>query len=113
MQDMGRINRSNQSRRAQRQRERLTAEDTSAWQVGMENLADGFKFQTQGANALGKEIARGVTRESASLAKDFLKVGASLAIGTLAGVVTLGLTEQPIKTSSRGRGRRRRGNNNR
>ena len=108
MQDMGRIHRARQRRRAQRQNQHLLDEETSLCQVGWENFQDGLEFRTQEFSALGKEVGRGVTRETAGIAKDFLKVGTGLTIDLLAGIATLGLTEQPSSITSRHRKRRRR-----
>lgn len=109
MQEMGRIRRARQRRRARRGKDRLLYEDKSPWQESWEDFTDSFRFQTQQFSALGKEVARGVTRESGTIARDILKAGTGLTLDVLAGVATLGLTEQPMSKGSRSRRRPRRG----
>ena len=82
---MGRINQARQRRRAQRKNKHLFDEETSLWQVKRENFQDGLDFRAQEFSALGKEVARGVTREARNVGKGILKEGTDLAVDLLAG----------------------------
>ena len=108
MQDMGRIQRARQRRRAQRENEHLLDEETTLWQLKRENLQDGLEFRGQEFNALGKEVARGVTREARNLGKGILKEGTDLAVDILVSMATLGLAGQPTVIAKRNDRRRRR-----
>ena len=108
MQDMGRIHRARKRNRARRANQHLREDETSLWQVKRETFQDGLGFRSQEFGALGKEVGRGVTRETVSMAKDVLKVGTFLTVDLLAGLGTLGLTEQPPGSSASSRKRRRR-----
>ena len=72
-------------------------------------IQDGLEFRAQEFSALGREVARGVTREARSVGKGILKEGTDLAVDFLVSVVTLGLAEQPsVITGRNGRHRRQR-----
>jgi hypothetical protein len=108
MHDMGRIHYARQRRRAQREQERLLDEDKSAWQEVWEDWHDGMEFRSQEFGALGKEVVRGVANEARKVGKGILKEGADLALDFLVSAATLGLAEQPSLITKRNSKRRRR-----
>ena len=108
MQDMSRIQRARQLRRAQRENEHLLDEETSLWQAKRGNFQDGLKFSTQEFGALGKEVARGVAREGRNVGKGILKEGTDLAVDLLVSMATLGLAGPTVTTKRNSRRRRRR-----
>jgi hypothetical protein len=108
MQDMGRIRRARRRRRAQQEKERLLDEEAPLLQEKWQDFQDGLEFRAQEFGALGREVARGVTRELGNLGKGVLKGGANLAVDFVASAVTLGLAQPSSPFSRRSRQRRRR-----
>ena len=108
MQDMGRIQRARQRRRAQREKERLLDEEAPLFHERWQDVQDGLGFRAQEFGALGREVARGVGREMGNVGKGVLRESANLAVDFVTAAVTLGLAEPSPPFIGRQRRRRRR-----
>lgn len=106
-QDMERIQRTRQRRRAQREQERLLDENTPIWEEKWEDLKDDWEFSTWELKALGREAAKTIAREVGSLAKVALIEGVEFAGDLTVAMMTLGMVDPPFQTEKDRRLRQR------
>ena len=86
---------------------RLLDEAAPLFHEKWQDVHDSLEFRAQEFGALGREVARGVGREFGNIGKGVLKESANLAVDFVTAAVTLGLA-QPSSPYSKRNGRRRR-----
>ena len=101
LKEMSAISRSSKQRKAKRLEQKMYDQE-EPWA----EFRDSVEFRTREFNALGKDIGRGLVRETAGLGEAVLREGVFLATDFMTTLLTLG-TAMP-SASVRGGGRRRR-----
>ena len=103
LQEMSSINRDRKERKEMRNSQRINGSLEP-----LSGITDELAFQTREFNALGKDMGRGLVRESAALGKGILREGTILAVDSLAAFLTVGTapSKAPVRRGARRRRRR-------